>query len=119
LNLKSSRFISEPIKAIFDEKPALEKRPGCPDKFIWRGEEFQVVDLLSEWHNYQRRGRMARNMAPTHASVASTRGSWGVGQDYYQVRTNKGIIFEIYFDRAPSDSDHRKGNWFIYRELVE
>lgn len=62
---------------------------------------------------------MARNMQPRHAEVAKKRGSWGVGQDYYRIRVNTNQIFDIYFDRAPKDVDHRKGAWFIYQELEE
>jgi hypothetical protein len=72
---------------------------------------------LSEWRDYQRRGRMARNMKPEHAAAAERRGSWGVGQFYFRVRTRNDKIFEIYYDRAPKDVDNRKGEWFLYREL--
>jgi Domain of unknown function (DUF6504) len=113
------RFIGETIDAKFDEPPALEKKPGCPAQFIWRETAFTVVELLSEWHDYNRRGRMARNMQPQHASRASTRGSWGVGQDYYRVRTEDSRIFDIYYDRSPKSVDQRKGSWFLYRELIE
>ncbi len=77
-----------------------------------------ALSVLSEWHDYRRRGNMARNMRPSHAALASQRGSWGVGQDYYRVRTSEGRIFDIYYDRAPKGSDERKGGWFVYRELM-
>jgi hypothetical protein len=112
-----SGFIAEEITAAFNERPMLEKKPGCPDRFVWREETFEVVEMLHEWHDYKRRGRMARNMQPQHASVAEQWGSWGVGRDYYRVRTAEGRIFELYFDRAPKGSDERKGAWFLYREL--
>ena len=118
-DLKPFNFINEPIDVHFDQAPALEKKPGAPDGFAWRGQTYRILELLSEWHDYQRRGRMARNMQPQHASVASGRGSWGVGQDYYRVRTDDGRIFELYYDRAPKGSDQRKGAWFLYRELAE
>jgi hypothetical protein len=60
---------------------------------------------------------MAQNMQPAHAAAAERRGSWGVGRDYYRVRTAGGRLFDIYFDRAPKDAGHRKGAWFLYREL--
>ncbi len=113
----SSRFIEEPIEVIFKMKPTLEKKPGCPDGFIWRGETHQITEILSEWHDYRRRGRMAHNMTPPHAEVASGRGSWGVGRDYFQIRTKSGRAFEIYYDRAPRNADRRKGQWFLYREI--
>ena len=111
------RFIGEEIKVAFDRPPLLEKKPGCPDRFIWEEQTFEVVEMLLEWHDYRRRGRMARNMAPAHAAVAEQRGSWGVGRAYFRVVANNQRIFELYFDRAPKDSDRRKGAWFLFREL--
>jgi hypothetical protein len=111
------RFIAEPIEAHFDQPPLLEKKPGCPDSFTWRGETFRILEKLSEWHDYTRRGRMARNMQPQHAAVASGRGSWGVGRDYFRVRVEGGQVFDIYYDRAPKRSEARKGAWFLYREI--
>ncbi len=110
-------FIAEPIEARFDRPPALEKKPGCPNAFVWRGETYGVAEVLREWHDYRRKGRMARNMQPQHAEVASSRGSWGVGRDYFRVRVESGPVFEIYYDRAPGSGDARKGAWFLYRQL--
>jgi hypothetical protein len=101
----------------FEEAPALDKMPDCPDRFVWRGQTYRVVEKLSEWHDYRRRGRMARNMSPRHLATASRRGSWGVGRDYFRVRTESGRVFDLYFDRAPRSIDERKGQWFLYREL--
>jgi hypothetical protein len=114
---KPIRFINERIEVIFDNPPILEKKPGCPDGIKWQDQVYRITDRLSEWHDYQRKGRMARNMSPAHAAVAERRGSWGVGQDYYRVRTDTGQIFDIYYDRAPQDAQRRKGEWFIYQEL--
>ena len=111
------RFISEPVEVIFEQAPALEKKPGAPDGFVWRGEEFRIAAVLAEWFDYKRRGRMARNMQPQHATTAERRGSWGVGQYYFRVRTTGGRIFDLYYDRAPKDVDHRKGAWFLFQEL--
>jgi len=118
-----SHFIAERIQVVFDQSPAVEKKPGCPDAFEWRGQTFRVAETLAEWHDYARRGRMAANMQPQHAAVAATRGSWGVGRSYFRVRTEGGRVFELYYDRAPSqgsagDASGRKGAWFLYREIT-
>jgi hypothetical protein len=113
------RLIMEPIEAVFIHRPALEKRPGCPDGFIWRGELHKVTQKLAEWHDYRRKGRMEKNMRPAHAVAAAVKGSWGVGQDYYQVETEGGRIFTIYYDRAPRGSDARKGEWYLEREQLQ
>jgi hypothetical protein len=60
---------------------------------------------------------MARNMRPAHAAVASGRGSLNVGRFFFRVKVNTGQIFDLYYDRAMKDLDHRKGEWFVYREL--
>jgi hypothetical protein len=119
MELKALRFIGEPIQVVFDQPPALEKRPGCPDAFLWQGESYRVTAMLEQWFDYKRRGRMARNMAPQHALIAEGRGSWGVGRFYFRVRADSGQIFEIYYDRAPKDADTRKGGWVLVAEYQE
>jgi hypothetical protein len=111
------RFIGEPVQVQFDEPPAFEKRPDCPDRFLWDGEIYQVAETLSEWRDYSRRGRMANNMRPGHAAAASLRGSWGVGRYYFRVQVDTGQIFDLYYDRAPKGADDRKGTWFLFREM--
>lgn len=117
VEIKPLRFIGEAIEVQFDRPPALEKTPGCPDRFVWRGETYQIVEMLSEWHDFGRRGRMAVNMRPEHAATASRRGSWGVGRFYFRVRTDSGQVFDLYYDRAPKSVDDRKGAWFLFREM--
>src|SRR5512136_115628 len=95
-------FFDEPILPLFREPPAREKAPPCPDGFIWREKEFKITALLSEWHDYRRRGRMGRNMQPAHAQVAANRGSLGVGRYYFRVQVENGGMYEIYYDRAIS-----------------
>ena len=115
--MKSLHFIGEPIQVQFDHPPPLEKKPGCPDRFVWREETYHVVELLSEWRDYGRKGRMASNMRPSHTATASRRGSWGVGRNYFRVRIESGQVFDLYYDRAPKSIDDRKGVWYLYREM--
>lgn len=117
MDIEPLGFIGEPIEVEFDQPPPLEKVPGCPDRFVWHGETYHVVERLSEWHDYGRRGRMARNMSSRHLATAARRGSWGVGRDYYRVRTDSGRVFDLYYDRAPKGPGDRKGAWFLYREM--
>ena len=119
MDLKPEHFIAEPIEVEFGQKPALEKKPGCPDRFVWRAAVYVIVEKMQEWHDYQRRGRMARNMRDSHLTTATRRGSWGVGRDYYRVRTHTGQVFDLYYDRAPKSAGERKGAWFLYQEMGE
>jgi hypothetical protein len=110
-------FICERIEALFDKPPLRQKTPFCPDGFVWQGVTHRVTDKLSEWSDFTRRGRMARNMSVEHASAASRRGSLGVGRFYFRVRVKEGRIFELYYDRAVVSVDDRLGHWFLYREV--
>lgn len=114
---KPLHFYDESIEVLFDTRPALEKSPSCPNGFTWREKTYRVTESLSEWADFARRGRSARNMRPAHAVVAAGRGSLNVGRFYFRVRTDSGQIFDIYYDRAMKNVDERKGEWFLYREL--
>ena len=122
-------FFDESIEVLFDTAPTYEKTPPCPNGFIWKDESYRIIQTLSEWSDFTRRGKYARNMRPAHAAVASTRGSLNVGRFYFRVRAvMSGIstagqadeqIFDLYYDRAMKNVDERKGQWFLYRELAE
>ncbi len=109
-------FIDEPVEVVFDRPPLLEKAPPCPDGFRWEGQEYRVTEMLAEWHDFGRRGRMERNMRPEHAQRAARMGSWGVGRYYFRVRVTGGRIFDLYYDRAPGKVGDRKGTWFLLGE---
>ena len=112
-------FISEPITVEFKALPQHAKSPSCPDGFTWRGQQFSVTGCIREWHDFRRKGRMARNMQPQHAEAASQHGSWGVGRFYFEVRTDSGQCFRLYYDRAPKDALDREGHWVLLAEISE
>jgi Family of unknown function (DUF6504) len=112
-------FYDHPIEPVFDTPPAREKTPDCPNGFIWEDTTYRVTEMLASWSDFTRRGKMARNMRPAHAAVASNRGSLNVGRFYFRVLTNTNQVFDIYYDRAMKTVDDRKGQWFIYREMEE
>lgn len=112
-------FIDESVEVGFDQEPLLEKKPGAPDRFHWRGETFESVETIQEWFDYGRRGRMSRNMSPAHLRKAERGGSWGVGRFYYRIRVEGGRIFDLYYDRAPKDASDRSGDWVLWREMRE
>ena len=57
------------------------------------------------------------NMRPSHAEVASGRGSLNVGRFFFRVRVDTGQIFDLTYDRAMKNVDDRKGLWLLYREM--
>ena len=78
-----------------------------------------MSEVIAEWSDYRRRGRMARNMSPQHAAAAQGKGSWGVGRFYFRVRVADGRVFDLYYDRAPVGAGDRAGHWFVWRELSD
>ena len=60
-------FYDHPIQVLFDTPPAREKSPDCPNGFIWEEKTYRVLEMLSSWSDFTRRGKMARNMRPAAA----------------------------------------------------
>src|SRR5512141_1550306 len=114
---RSLHFLDQAIEVSFNSPPTYEKSPPCPDGFTWEERRYRIVEQLSEWADFARRGRAARNMRPSHAEAAASRGSLNVGRFFFRVRVDTGQLFELYYDRAMKNIDERKGQWFIYREL--
>ena len=85
MDLTPIHFLDQPIDILFDTPPTREKAPDCPNGFIWEAKTYRVIEMLSSWTDFKRRGRMAQNMRPAHAAVASTRGSLNVGRYYFRV----------------------------------
>jgi hypothetical protein len=129
VDLTPIHFFDDPIEVRFNLPPVRQKSPPCPDGFTWEGQPYGVDEKLAEWVDFSRRGRMARNMKPAHESVASGRGSLGVGRFYFRVRASVRLpggeereqaeshIFDLYYDREIKSADDRLGHWFLYREL--
>jgi len=118
MQIKALRFIGEPVQVEFDQQPRFEKRPDCPQRFVWGEETYRIAETLGEWQDYERKGRMAVNMRPSHMATASRRGSWGVGRFYFRIRVESGRVFDLYYDRAPMKAEDRKGSWFLLREMA-
>ena len=115
--MQLSHLYVEPIQVAFDTPPTYKKSPPCPNAFTWREQTFRITAMRSEWVDYTRRGRFARNMQPGHATHASRHGSWGVGKFHFEVEVEGGRVFVIYYDRAPKDAFDRMGGWYILGEV--
>ena len=118
----SARFIGELIEVAYDRPPVLEKRPGPPDGFTWEGRSYRVAAVLREWHDYGLRGKdeafYIKEQGSYRARAARRRGTWGVGRDYYRVRTDTGEVFELYYDRSPRGPGGRKGSWVLFQQVL-
>lgn len=110
-------FIGEPVEPFYPAPPQCVKSPVCPAGFIWRGEAHPVAELLAEWKDFTRRGRLARSMQPAHLRRALRFGSRGAGRFCFRVRTDAGRVFDLYYDRSGRDADGQAGHWFLFREF--
>jgi hypothetical protein len=119
MELKPIKFISERVDPLYDKPPQIEKRPNCPDGFIWDGQDYRIIENIREWKDFSRRGRMAHNMGPSSIRKTAMRGSIGVGKFHFRVRIEGGRIFDLYYDRAVKSADDRKGVWILHQELGE
>lgn len=115
--LTVKRFISKPIDVKFLQTPLYSKKPTCPNCFSLKGKTHTIVDCLAEFKDFSRHGKMAKNMQPQHAQVAETQGSWGVGRFYFDVKTDTGKYFRLYYDRSPKNALDRAGKWILFAEL--
>jgi Domain of unknown function (DUF6504) len=115
--LQPLHFLDQPVEVFFNSPPVYEKSPPCPDGFVWKDRTYLIVEKLSEWTDFTRRGTASRNMRPSHAEAASGRGSLNVGRFFFRVRVDTGQIFDLTYDRAMKNMDDRKGLWLLYREM--
>ena len=117
-----SQFYSEEIETHFETELVIEKRTGLPEAFTWRGRRYRVVELLKEWHDYLPRGKTKSMYEKEKGSywvkAGKRHGSWGVGRDYYRVRTDTDEVFDIYYDRKPK-GQKSKGGWWLWRRVGE
>jgi hypothetical protein len=83
-------FIDEEVEVRFDQYP------GLPVSFVWRRQEYKIVQILSSWR------RLDFKPAWWHRRH----------RDYLIVRVATGQIFKLYFNRSPKDR-----YWVLYKEL--
>lgn len=100
-------FVSEPIAPVdasFDAAAMSSGEPGLPARFVWRGTEYGVAQVLEKW----------KTAGPCrHGS-----GEQYVRRHWFRVDTTDGIRMEIYFDRQPR-SRQKKQRWWLAAILEE
>jgi phosphoribosylglycinamide formyltransferase-1 len=97
------QLISEPLKAITGELSGWQSAAGeplLPAKFIWRGAEYAVGEVLENWKE---------TGACTHGS-----GERYVRKHWFRIRTANGEEMKIYFERRPRSARETKLRWWLY-----
>lgn len=117
--IQKSIYFGEIITVGFDKPSLFVKKPECPNTFFWREKPYRISELISEWHDFSRRGKYSRNMRDAHLERASIKGSLGVGRFYFQVRTDENRIFIIYYDRSTKNKNKTNGFWVLFQEQIK
>ena len=101
-------FISEPIQPVLstmDTATLVTGEPGMPGRFIWRGEEHAVAEVLERWKE--------TSQCKSGANEQYVRKHW------FRIRTTGDINMTIYFERQPASKRERLARWWIFSMMVE
>lgn len=93
-----THFYTETITVEHDATPQFSKKPHCPDRFKWRGEIWEIVDIKREW-------RKSSHLSRTKQYV-------GLARIYFRVTVANGRQFDIYFDPKG-----KEGVWIMSKEV--
>jgi len=97
------QFISEAIKPVsgtIEVRGMLRGEPGLPRRFVWRGEEYEVADVLQQW----------RETGPCTSGSPEQY----VRKHWYRIRTAGGAEMKIYFERQARSRRQQKSRWWLY-----
>ena len=95
-------FVSEPIEpviATYDTGRMAVGEPGLPGKFLWRGQNFVIADVLRAWRETGRCHHGSDEMY--------------LRKHWYEVRTTSDAVMKIYFERQPRGKS-KTGRWRLY-----
>ncbi|RJP80205.1 MAG: hypothetical protein C4524_03945 [Candidatus Zixiibacteriota bacterium] len=85
------------VKFVSAELDMLETEPGGrPVRFRYEGAEHRVEEIVREWQDYG-------------FSAAAFRRDWRTRRhrNYYEIRTDRGLHGQVYFDRGVKPSSPR------------
>jgi hypothetical protein len=97
------RFIGEaivPVEGTADARAMARGSPGLPQRFRWRGREFQVEAVL-ETH---------RELGPCRSGGDEQY----VRKHWFTIRTTGGHQVQIYFDRQGRRGKNPKARWWLF-----
>ena len=96
-------FVSEPVTpapGTMDAAGTARGEPGLPGRFVWRGREYTVVDVLDRW---KETGRCTSGSPERY-----------VRKHWFRVRIAGGNEMTLYFQRQPRSRRERTRRWWLY-----
>jgi phosphoribosylglycinamide formyltransferase-1 len=100
---KREILVSESVRptgGTFDTGAMARGEPGLPARFVWRKQEYSVVQILDKWKE--------TSPCKTGAKEKYVRKHW------YKIQTSSGEIMKMYFERQPLAKNQRKTRWWLY-----
>ncbi len=98
---RDEQFVSEPIRPVagsFDRAGMARGEPGLARRFVWRGREHRVVDVLETW---------------TTSTPEGGSGELYLRRHWWRVRTDAGLVMTLYCERQ-AQRRNAKARWFVY-----
>ncbi len=99
----NEEFVSEsiqPVPGTFDTGGMTAGAPGLPERFVWRGNEYTVAEVIDTW----------KDKSPCkHGS-----GEQYVRKHWFRIRTTGGEEMKLYFERQARSRRQRKARWWLY-----
>lgn len=74
--------------------------PMLPRRFVWRGEELAIAEVIERWKEYSRPG--------------ATMPERYLRKHWYRIRTVAGQEMKIYFERQARSKSGAKQRWWLF-----
>lgn len=97
------KLVSEPLKPVMaavDAGRIVIGGPLLPTRFVWRGTEYSVAEVLEQW----------KETGPCHHGS----GERYVRKHWFRLRMATGEEFKVYFERHARSPSQRKQRWWLY-----
>ena len=104
----TEEFVGEQIRPVAGTTGTLgmtRREPGLPRRFTWRGEQYEVAEVLERW----------KQTGP----CTSGSGERYVRKHWYRVRTMDGQEMKLYFERQARSKALRKKRWWLHSVIFE
>ena len=97
------QLVSEPLKPVpgtMDVSAMTRGEPGLPRKFVWRGKEYEVAEIVEKW----------KDTGPCWSGS----GERYVRKHWFRLRTTDGSVMKIYFERQARSKAEAKKRWWLH-----
>ncbi|MCC7144959.1 MAG: hypothetical protein IT443_00785 [Phycisphaeraceae bacterium] len=120
-------LVSEPLAPVagsFDAQAMARGEPGLPGRFVWRGREYRVVEVLEEWKSstpeggsgelYLRRHWFTVGVVRTEVGESSEPATEGGGTSEVSSGTLRMTIYCLRQTPRGSSKRAAKARWWVY-----